>query len=106
LVAARAALDATQPVEDWRALPFGPDRGEALMAARTALGACFGCAGRRWWRAVGEAPPGRCMTCHPPPPGLAVTVSDARTSTYQPGDPNPLRDGLLLGWRNHRLATP
>lgn len=21
------------------------------------------------WRAVDEAPPGRCMTCHPPPPG-------------------------------------
>ena len=25
---------------------------------------------------------------------------------YQPGDPDPLRDGLLLGWRNHRPATP
>ncbi len=25
--------------------------------------------------------------------------------TYQPGDPDPLRDGLLRGWRDHRRDT-
>ncbi|WP_368414898.1 hypothetical protein [Falsiroseomonas sp.] len=71
LVAARAALDVAQPVEDWRALPFGPERGEAFMAARTATGACHGCAGRRWWCAEGVEDGLRCLACHPPPPGLA-----------------------------------
>lgn len=70
LVAARAALDVAQPVEDWRALPFGPERGEAFMAARMAPGACHGCAGRRWWRSAGADDGVCCLACHPPSPGL------------------------------------
>ena len=64
-------------------------------------GACQCCAGRRWWREADEAPPGRCMACHPPPPGLAMTVTETRGGTYLPGDPDPLRDGLLRGARDH-----
>lgn len=33
-------------------------------------------------------------------------AAPAAPHLYQPGDPDPLRDGLLLGWRNHRPATP
>lgn len=33
-------------------------------------------------------------------------AAPAAPHLYQLGDPDPLRDGLLLGWRNHRPATP
>jgi hypothetical protein len=88
LLAARDGLSARQPVPaseplarllhrappaaaDWRSLPFGPERGEAFAAARLAPDACRRCAGRRWWRGEGAQAAPRCMTCHPPPPGLA-----------------------------------
>lgn len=35
LVAARAALGVAHPAPDWRALPFGPERGEPFMAWRS-----------------------------------------------------------------------
>ena len=78
IVAAPVALRAPVPAEppppasDWWTLPYGPERGEAFAAAREAPGACYGCAGRRWWRGEGETEGGRCWTCHPRPPGLAV----------------------------------
>jgi hypothetical protein len=90
------------PAAEWRELPYGAERGVAFAEARVMPGACPCCAGRRWWREADEAPPGRCMACHPPPPGLAVTVTETRAGTYQPGDPDPLRDGLLRGARDHR----
>jgi hypothetical protein len=104
---AGAAPTAEQPAEalppaDWRRLPHGAERGRAFAEARAMPGACPCCAGRRWWREADEAPPGRCMACHPPPPGLAVTVTETRAGTYLPGDPDPLRDGLLRGARDHR----
>ncbi len=104
---AGASPTAEQPAEalppaDWWRLPHGEARGRAFAEARTMPGACQCCAGRRWWREADEAPPGRCMACHPPPPGLAVTVTETRAGTYQPGDPDPLRDGLLRGARDHR----
>lgn len=75
LVAAReavpAALDVAQSVEGWRALPYGPERGEAFRAARLLPGGCRCCAGRRWWRPEGGEDGARCLACHPPPPGLA-----------------------------------
>lgn len=61
---------------DWRALPYGPERGEAFAAARLAPGACHCCAGRRWWRGEGAQTTPRCIACHPPPPGLAFTTAD------------------------------
>jgi len=63
---AEARLRRTAGRDDWRALPFGPERGRAFMEARQAPDACSCCAGRRWWREPGEAAPGRCATCHPP----------------------------------------
>jgi hypothetical protein len=74
LLAVRAALDAAQPVEDWRALPYGPARGAAFAVARRASGACGCCAGRRWWTGQGAQAGLRCSTCHPPPPGLEFRV--------------------------------
>ncbi len=71
LVAVRDTPAAPQPVKDWRALPYGPERGEAFMAARLAPGTCQCCAGRRWWRPEGAADGLCCLACHPPPPGLA-----------------------------------
>jgi hypothetical protein len=62
---------------DWRALPFGPERGAAFLSARTAAGACHACAGLRWWRGEGEQAALRCIVCHPPPPRLSITVSNA-----------------------------
>jgi hypothetical protein len=104
---AGASPTAEQPAEalppaDWWRLPHGEARGRAFAEARAMPGACQCCAGRRWWREADEAPPGRCMACHPPPPGLAVTVTETRAGTYLPGDPDPLRDGLLRGARDHR----
>ncbi len=93
------------PAADWRGVPYGAERGRAFAEARAMPGACQCCAGRRWWREADEAPPGRCMACHPPPPGLAVTVTETRAGTYLPGDPNPLRDGLLRGSRNRVHQT-
>jgi hypothetical protein len=72
---------AAQPAElhppakaDWRSLPYGPARGVAFMAARSLPGACPCCADFDRWRAADEpaAAPGRCLTCHPPPEGLAT----------------------------------
>ena len=57
---------------DWRSLPYGRARGVAFAAARRAAGACPHCACRRWWRGDGAQAVPRCLTCHPPPPGLAV----------------------------------
>lgn len=71
LVAARDMPASPQPVEGWRALPYGPERGEAFAAARLAPGACHCCAGRRWWGAERGEDGLRCLACHPPPPGLA-----------------------------------
>ena len=53
------------PATDWRTLPFGPERGAALLAARLEPMACRCCAGRDWWEPEG----GRvvCRVCHPPP---------------------------------------
>jgi len=80
---APAAAPAAQPLRrlspvpaDWRALPYGSERGKAFAAARLAPGACRCCAGRRWWRGEGAQAPPRCMTCHPPRPGLAFTTAD------------------------------
>lgn len=69
--AAPASAPEAAPWDRWRALPFGPERGEAFMAARMAPGACQCCAGRRWWRPEGAADGLCCLACHPPPPGLA-----------------------------------
>src|SRR4051812_28045654 len=74
LVALRSDIAARQPARpppDWRTLPYGRERGDAIAAARRRPGACRCCAGRRWW--VGEEPSQaapRCLVCHPPPPGL------------------------------------
>jgi hypothetical protein len=59
---------------DWRSLPYGPQRGLAFMAARILPGACPCCADDGRWRAANEpkAEPWRCLTCHPPPAGLAT----------------------------------
>jgi len=106
LLAARkgqAARPAAPPAPAaWWRLPYGEARGRAFAEARAMPGACPCCAGRRWWREADEAPPGRCMACHPPPPGLPLTVTETRAGTYRPGDPEPLRDGLLCGARDHR----
>ena len=64
------------PAGAWRELPHGAERGVAFSEARTMPGACPCCAGRRWWREADEAPPGRCSTCHPPLPGLALITID------------------------------
>ncbi len=41
---------------------------------------CVRCRGDRWWREVGEAPPGwRCWTCHPPDGLPADAVREVRT---------------------------
>jgi hypothetical protein len=59
---------------DWRSLPYGPQRGVAFVAARSLPGACPCCADDGRWRAANEpeAEPWRCLTCHPPPAGLAT----------------------------------
>ena len=93
-----------RPPSDWWQLPYGEARGRAFNEARAMPGFCSCCAGRRWWREADEAPPGRCAACHPPPPGLTVTVTAMRGGTYQPGDPDALRDGLLRGARPHNQA--
>jgi hypothetical protein len=61
---------AGQRPEEWWRLPYGPERGEAFAAARVAECACRCCAGRNWWFGEGAQASPRCMTCHPPPPGL------------------------------------
>jgi hypothetical protein len=76
-VAAVVAPAATPPpAVDWWHLPYGEERGRAFASARKAKGACPTCAGKRWWSGEGEQAGPRCMSCHPPPPGLRV-VSDA-----------------------------
>ncbi len=90
---------------DWWQLPYGEARGRAFTEARATRGFCSCCAGRRWWREADEAPPGRCAACHPPPPGLTITVTEMRGGIYRPGQtPDPLRDGLLRGARTHTQA--
>ena len=54
-----------------RSLAFGGALRAAFAAARLSPGACWCCAGRRWWRGEGVQAAPRCMACHPPPPGLA-----------------------------------
>ena len=60
------------PLPAWHALPFGPERGAAFMAARLELGACRCCAGLDWWRRDGSRP--ICRTCHPPSDNIGSTL--------------------------------
>lgn len=62
------------PRPEWRALPYGPERGEAMRIARCMPDACRCCAGLQWWWGEGEQAAPRCLACHPPPPGLVVTI--------------------------------